>query len=150
MGKKEILNSMKIVILYLFLYYYYFFLWDIFFKELGFEVVDIGLIIKDIFDKGLKAVVVDICVFIKIFIGYVIEGFEKVDYVFVLRFVRIKKLEYFCLKFMGFLDIIEGMVEESKGRVILFIINEKNNENISLLKVYEIIIEMFGFFYREI
>jgi len=150
MGKKEILNSMKIAIPHSLLYYYYFPLWDTFFKELGFEVVDTGPTTKDILDKGSKAAVSDICAPIKIFTGHVIEGLKVADYVFVPRFARIKKPEYFCPKFMGLPDIIEGTVQESKGRVISPIINEKNNENISSPKIYEMLTEMFGFSYREI
>lgn len=53
-------------------------------------------------------------------------------------------------KVYGLPDIIEGTVQESKGRVISPIINEKNNENISSPKIYEMLTEMFGFSYREI
>lgn len=141
---------MKIAIPHSLLYYYYFPLWDTFFKELGFEVVDTGPTTKGILDKGSKAAVADICAPIKIFTGHVIEGLNVADYVFVPRFARIKKPEYFCPKFMGLPDIIEGTVEESKGRVISPIINEKNNENISSPKIYEMLTEMFGFSHREI
>ncbi|WAM34331.1 acyl-CoA dehydratase activase-related protein [Caldicellulosiruptor morganii] len=141
---------MKIAIPHALLYYYYFPLWDTLFKELGFEVVDTGITNKDILDKGSKAAVSDICAPIKIFTGHVIEGLEKADYVFVPRFARIKKPEYFCPKFMGLPDIIEGTVEGSSKRVISPIIYEKDNENISSPRIYNVLTEVFGFSHREL
>lgn len=141
---------MKIAIPHSLLYYYYFPLWDTLFSELGFEVVDTGITNKDLLDKGSKAAVADICAPIKIFTGHVIEGLKKADYVFVPRFASIKKPEYFCPKFMGLPDVIIGTVDGAENRIIAPIINEKNNENISSLKSYDVLIEMFGFSTREV
>ncbi|MEZ0537517.1 acyl-CoA dehydratase activase-related protein [Caldicellulosiruptoraceae bacterium PP1] len=140
---------MKIGIPQALLYYYYLPFWERLFTELGFEVYESGLTTKDILDNGSKAAVADICAPIKIYTGHVIDCLNNSDFVFIPRFSSIQKNEYFCPKFMGLPDIIVGTVENSEKKIISPIINDIS-EDICDPRSYDILIDKFGFSYREL
>lgn len=119
---------MKIGIPQSLLYGYYYPFWKTYFEELGIEVITTPATTKSIIDKGVKASVPEICVPIKVYIGHVITLLEqKVDYVFVPRFVSVKKDQYFCPKFMGLPDMIRHSMEGVEEKLLMPFINTKSD-----------------------
>ncbi|MFW5991943.1 MAG: acyl-CoA dehydratase activase-related protein [Halanaerobiaceae bacterium] len=88
------------------MYHYFFPAWDAFFKELGAEVVLSPETNKKIVDNGVRLAVDDICLPFKVYYGHIKELKDKVDYLFVPRFISLGKDNYVCPKFMGLPDII--------------------------------------------
>ncbi|SDK14524.1 acyl-CoA dehydratase activase-related protein [Natronincola ferrireducens] len=119
---------MKIGIPQSLLYSYYYPFWKTYFEELGLEVVTTPATTKTIIDKGVKASVPEICVPIKVYIGHVLTLLEKeVDYIFIPRFVAIKKDQFFCPKFMGLPDMIRHSIHGIEEKMIMPFINTKSD-----------------------
>ncbi|NLN16270.1 MAG: 2-hydroxyglutaryl-CoA dehydratase [Firmicutes bacterium] len=92
-------------------YYEYFPFWDVFFRELGFEVVSSPITTKAILDWGVKHTVSDACVPIKLVHGHVrYLAEEGVDLLFLPRMVRVAPKETFCPKFLGLPDLIQASI----------------------------------------
>ncbi|AOY76175.1 acyl-CoA dehydratase activase-related protein [Clostridium formicaceticum] len=126
---------MKIGIPQSLLYAYYYPFWKTYFEELGLEVVTTSPTTKDIIDQGVKASVPEICVPIKVYIGHVLMLLEKeVDYIFIPRFVSIKKGQFFCPKFMGLPDMIRHSIEGIEEKLIMPSIDTKNDNIASAFK----------------
>lgn len=88
-------------------YYTYFPLWQAFFTELGVETVVSEETNKAILDKGLKCVVDETCLPVKVFFGHAAQLSEKgVDFLFVPRMVSVEKKAYICPKLMGLPDML--------------------------------------------
>lgn len=92
-------------------YYQYFPLWDVFFKELGAEVVLSGSTNKKIFNDGVKACNDQTCIPVKTFFGHVISLKDKVDLLFIPRFTSISRNQYICPKFGGLPDMVRNTIE---------------------------------------
>lgn len=136
---------MKIGIPQSLLYAYYFPFWKTYFEELGFEVVVTPMTTKGIIDKGVKASVPELCVPIKIYLGHIITLLEQdVDYVFVPRFVSIRKGQFFCPKFMGLPDMIKYSFSGIEEKLISPTINTNSDNLGTSLKDFSIIEKMFG------
>ncbi|AKL94245.1 hypothetical protein CACET_c07350 [Clostridium aceticum] len=119
---------MKIGIPQSLLYAYYYPFWKTYFEELGLEVVTTSPTTKAIIDQGVKASVPEICVPIKVYIGHVITLLEEeVDYIFVPRFVSIKKGQFFCPKFMGLPDMIRHSIEGIEEKLIMPFVDTKSD-----------------------
>lgn len=94
------------------LFYYQFFpLWDVFFRELGAEVVLSEKTNKKIFDDGVKVCNNQTCIPVKTFFGHVISLKDKVDFLFIPRFTSISKNQYICPKFGGLPDMVRNTIE---------------------------------------
>lgn len=138
-------NKMKIGIPQSLLYAYYFPFWKIYFEQLGFEVVTTQMTTKGIIDKGVKVSVPEICVPIKIYLGHIITLLEQdVDYIFVPRFVSIRKGQYFCPKFMGLPDMVRYSLNDIEDKLICPSVDTKSDSIGTSIKDYKIIEEMFG------
>ncbi|MCC5911162.1 MAG: hypothetical protein JJT76_12065 [Clostridiaceae bacterium] len=119
---------MKIGIPQSLLYEYYYLFWKTYFEELGFEVVTTPPTTKGIIDKGVKLSVPEICVPIKVYIGHVATLLEEdVDYIFVPRFVSIKKGQFFCPKFMGLPDMLRYSIEGIEEKLLMPSISTKSD-----------------------
>ncbi|SET68029.1 Predicted nucleotide-binding protein, sugar kinase/HSP70/actin superfamily [Natronincola peptidivorans] len=119
---------MKIGIPQSLLYAYYYPFWKTYFEELGLEVVLTPATTKSIIDKGIKASVPEICVPIKVYLGHVITLLEQeVDWIFVPRFVSIKKGQFFCPKFMGLPDMIRHSMEGIEEKLIMPYIDTRSD-----------------------
>lgn len=95
--------------------YYYYPFWKTMFEELGFETVLSDDTNSAIIEKGSGVTVSELCVPIKIFNGHIVNLIEKqVDYIFVPRFVRMKK-EWYCPKFIGLGEIVDYSVDYGKS-----------------------------------
>lgn len=108
---------------------YYISFWKPFFKKLGAEVIISHETTKSILDKGVRKMVPEICVPMKIYAGHVIELLESnVDLVYIPRFVSVADKEAFCPKFMGLPDTLEAAIPELKGKMLTHsIISESDN-----------------------
>jgi predicted nucleotide-binding protein (sugar kinase/HSP70/actin superfamily) len=126
------------------LYYYYYPLWKTLFQELGHEVVLSGASNKTIVDSGIKKSVPEICVPIKVFNGHIQELInQKVDYIYIPRFVSIKKGETFCPKFLGLTDMVSATFPELEGKIISPKIETKR-EDIADFSLYKELISVLG------
>lgn len=88
------------------LYYKFKPFWEIFFTELGAEIIVSDPTNKRILDDGVKACVDEACLPIKLFCGHVLNIADRVDYILVPRFTSISKGEYVCPEFGGLPDMI--------------------------------------------
>ncbi|MFW6035577.1 MAG: acyl-CoA dehydratase activase-related protein [Halothermotrichaceae bacterium] len=94
------------------MYYYYFPSWKIFLKEMGLKVIVSPPTNKKILDNGVKIAVDDICLPFKVYYGHVLELLDKVDYLFVPRFISLGKNNYVCPKFMGLPDMLRSHIND--------------------------------------
>lgn len=110
---------MKIGIPNSLLYQYYISFWKPFFEELGFEVVISHMTTKTILDRGVRKMVPEICVPMKIYAGHVIELLNQdVDYIYVPRFVSITEHEAFCPKFMALPDMLKTAIPHCEEKLL--------------------------------
>lgn len=94
------------------LYYYdYYPLWDTYFKSLNIEVVPSIKTNKDILNLGIENCVDEACLPIKIFHGHVKYLEDKVDYIFVPKYVSLHKREYNCPKHLGIAHMVYHSVD---------------------------------------
>ncbi|MFW6022715.1 MAG: acyl-CoA dehydratase activase-related protein [Halanaerobiaceae bacterium] len=94
------------------MYHYYFPLWEKFFEELNLDVVLSPETNKKIMNQGIKLAVDDICLPFKAYYGHVLEIKDRVDYLFIPRFVSLGKHDYMCPKFMGLPDMIKANIDD--------------------------------------
>lgn len=92
-------------------FYYYFPLWKKFFENLGAEVVISPPTNKNILDSGVRCVVDEACLPVKIYYGHVIALKNQVDFIFSPRLVSVEKKAYICPKFMGLPDMISCNID---------------------------------------
>lgn len=110
---------MKIGIPKALLYYYYYPFWKSLFTNLGFEVIVSDKTNEKIINRGIKNSVSEICVPIKVFIGHIYNLLaQDVDYIYVPRFISIKKDITFCPKFLGLPDMIKHSLAEVEGKIL--------------------------------
>lgn len=89
-------------------YYYLFPLWDVFFRELGYQVILSPPTDKRMVDLGIQRTVDEVCYPVKIYYGHVASLLDKVDYLFLPRLVSIQRKSYICPKFMGLPDMLKA------------------------------------------
>lgn len=89
------------------LYYYdYFPLWKSFFDSLNIELVSSDKTTKDILNLGIENCVDEACLPVKIFHGHVVYLRDKVDYMFIPKYISLYKREYNCPKHLGIANMI--------------------------------------------
>ncbi len=93
------------------LYYDYYLLWKEFFNNLGIEVVTSPPTNKEILDRGVHTCVDEACLPIKVFHGHVDYLKDKVDYIFIPKFISIYRKEYCCPKHLGLPDMVKNSIE---------------------------------------
>jgi predicted nucleotide-binding protein (sugar kinase/HSP70/actin superfamily) len=92
------------------LFYRYFPLWESFFEGLGVEVVLSSPTTERTLQEGSRLLPGDLCLPIKIFFGHTIEIKEKVDFLFIPRYIRIEPEAYMCPKLMGLPDMVRAIL----------------------------------------
>ncbi len=80
-------------------------IWENFFKNIGCNVVISENTNKTILDYGVKHCSNETCLPVKVFHGHVYSLIDKVDYVFIPRYISVDKNEYTCPKFCGLPDM---------------------------------------------
>ncbi len=88
-------------------YYDYYILWEEFFKNLNTKVViSPPKTNKDILNRGISTCVDEACLPVKVFHGHVNYLKDKVDYIFIPKFISLYKREYCCPKHLGLPDMV--------------------------------------------
>lgn len=91
------------------IYHTYHPLWRTFYAALGAETIISPETNKAILNEGIKHVVDETCLPVKVFFGHVAYlSAQKVDYLFVPRMVSVEKKAYICPKFMGLPDMLKA------------------------------------------
>ncbi|WFA09444.1 acyl-CoA dehydratase activase-related protein [Tissierella sp. Yu-01] len=94
------------------LYYYdYYPLWKSYFNSLNIEVVSSTKTNKDILNLGIENCVDEACLPIKIFHGHVKYLEDKVDYIFIPKYVSLHKREYNCPKHLGIAHMVYHSID---------------------------------------
>lgn len=93
------------------LYYDYYLLWKDFFNNMDVEVVTSPRTNKDILNRGVQNCVDEACLPVKVFHGHVEHLKDKVDYIFVPKFISLYKREYCCPKHLGLADMVKHSIE---------------------------------------
>ncbi len=88
------------------LYYRYFPLWQTFFRELDCEVVLSTPTTEQMVNQGASIAVSDLCLPIKAYFGHVLSLKNRVDLLFVPRYISIEEDAYMCPKFLGLPDMV--------------------------------------------
>lgn len=133
-------------------YYDYYLLWEQFFKNLNVEVVLSPKSNKEILDKGVLSCVDEACFPVKVFHGHVEHLKNKVDYIFIPKFISLSKMEYCCPKHLGLPDMVKHSIEglpkiiaptinlrssmRSLKKSILYTGKYFTNSNYKILKAY--------------
>lgn len=95
------------------LYYKYYPFWESFLKGLECEIVMSGQTNQKILQNGIKRVIDESCLPVKVFCGHVLDLIERgVDYLFIPRIESVEKKHFVCTKFLGLPDIIRNCIEE--------------------------------------
>lgn len=91
------------------LYYYdYGLVWQLFFEQLGAEVVISPATTKKMLDEGNN--VDEVCLPVKTYLGHAAEISDNVDVLFIPRFISLKAKEYCCPKYLGLPDLVKSML----------------------------------------
>lgn len=104
--------SLRIGIPRALLYYRYFPLWNTFFRELGGRVVVSRPSTRKVLEEGFKYADDDVCIPIKMVFGHVLSIKDKVDYLFIPRFLSDSKKGYCCPMLAGLPEMIKYSVPE--------------------------------------
>ncbi len=94
------------------LFYDYYPLWKEFLNELGAEIVLSNKTNKSILDQGVSNCVDEACLPVKVFHGHVNELKDKVDYLFIPKFVSVYKKEFVCPKFLGLPEMVKNTIKD--------------------------------------
>ena len=93
-------------------YFKYFPLWQTFFESLGAKVVFSLPTNPLIVEQGIKSVVDEACLPVKVYFGHVQYLKDKVDYIFVPRLVSVERKEFTCPKFLGIPDMLKASIPD--------------------------------------
>ena len=117
---------MKICIPRSLLYHHYHELWDLFFEELGCEVIYSPKTTKSLLEQGKKHIVDESCLSMKIHMGHVDYLSGKCDYILVPYIDRYSKTDSLCANFYGIYDLAKTIFPND--RIIHYHIDEKRND----------------------
>lgn len=118
------------------LYYDYYSLWEAFFSTLGLEVVTSPNTNKDILDHGVLNCVDEACLPVKIYHGHVYYLKDKVDYLFIPKYISLSKREYNCPKHLGIADMISSYIDNLPTLIApKIIIKSKRDLNQSMYSI---------------
>ncbi len=112
------------------LYYEYFPVWESFFNSLNIEIIISPKTNVDILNAGIINSVDECCLPVKLFHGHVNYLKDKVDYIFVPKFISLHKKEYCCPKLLGLPD----MIKHSMSDLPIIIDPEINSDKRNSLK----------------
>jgi len=90
------------------MYHYYYPGWKEFFKYIDMDIIVSPETNKKILDEGVKRAVDDLCLPFKVYFGHIYYLMNKVDYLFVPRFISLGKNNNVCPKFMGLPDMLRA------------------------------------------
>lgn len=96
------------------LYHKYYKLWEVFFEELGCQVIVSAPTNKKILEKGVNLAIDESCLSLKIFLGHVDYLKDKADYIFIPHIVSLHKKEEICVKLIALYDIARNTFKNVK------------------------------------
>ncbi|MCD5396443.1 MAG: acyl-CoA dehydratase activase-related protein [Candidatus Pacebacteria bacterium] len=106
--------------------------WEVFFENLGFEVLLSPLTNKKIIEQGTKVADHETCFSVKVFEGHLLELEDKVDYIFLPRIKSLRKGYQSCPRFLGIPDIAKFLVS-NKILAPLIDLNKKSLKKTAFL-----------------
>lgn len=106
------------------LFYKYFPLWETFFSRLGAKVEYSVSTNKKLITKATALAENELCLPVKVFFGHVLDLKEKVDCLFIPRYVSVEKTAYTCPKFLGLPDLTRA-TDQSLPPILEPVINFK-------------------------
>jgi predicted nucleotide-binding protein (sugar kinase/HSP70/actin superfamily) len=109
-----LINKITIGIPKAFLYYKYKYLWEVFFRTLGFQVVTSDDSNKQILKDGIDCSIDEACLSSKMYMGHVYSLIGKVDYILIPRIASFGKNEVVCTKFNAMYDIVKNTFNNIK------------------------------------
>jgi predicted nucleotide-binding protein (sugar kinase/HSP70/actin superfamily) len=124
------------------LYYRYFPLWQTFFQELGCEVVLSTPTTEQMVNQGASIAVSDLCLPIKAYFGHILSLKDRVDLLFVPRYISIEEDAYMCPKFLGLPDMVLHTIQQLPP-LIDYPINYKGRKKMTEPLFYEKVGELF-------
>jgi predicted nucleotide-binding protein (sugar kinase/HSP70/actin superfamily) len=93
------------------LFYRYFPLWKAFFESLGIDVILSPPTTDATIRQGSRLLPGDLCLPVKIYFGHIESLREKVDFLFVPRYISIEPDAYMCPKLIGLPDMVQCTVD---------------------------------------
>jgi predicted nucleotide-binding protein (sugar kinase/HSP70/actin superfamily) len=93
------------------LFYRYFPLWETFFEALRIEVIVSTPTSEETIRKGSKLLPGDLCLPVKIYFGHIESIKEKVDFLFVPRYISVESDAYMCPKLIGLPDMVLSSID---------------------------------------
>ena len=140
MGRVKIMNKrMKIGLPRAFLYFKYKWLWNVFFTELGCDIVVSPETNKQILKDGVDNSIDESCLSSKIYMGHVYNLIDKVDYILIPRIVSFGKDEVVCTKFNAMYDIVNNTYKNVKILDYNIDVNNKQTELKAFMKMGKVI-----------
>ena len=107
------------------LYYHYHDLWEVFFKELGSEVIYSPNTNKQIIEQGKKWVIDESCLSMKIHMGHVDYLSGRCDYILIPYIDRYSEIDSLCANFFGIYDLADKLFPD---KIACYHIDLKNND----------------------
>jgi len=89
-------------------------LWKTFFRALGCQLVISPETNRQILDNGSRLAVDETCLAVKIYLGHIHHLLDRVDYLFIPRFVSINTGEKLCIKLLALGDIVRNIFETDR------------------------------------
>ena len=90
-----------------------------FFETLGQDIVISPKTSKEVFDKGARVMVPEMCAPVKIMAGHVIYLLNSdADYIYIPRFLTIEDGEAFCPKFMSLPDMLVSVIPDLEDKIL--------------------------------
>lgn len=135
--------SMKVGIPRGLLYYRYFPLWQTFLQELGCEVIVSSPTTKEMVSLGAGVAVSDLCLPIKAYFGHILSLRDRVDLLFVPRYISIEEDAYMCPKFLGLPDMVANTIQPLPP-LIDYSVNYKGKKKITESQFYKKVGKLFS------
>lgn len=110
------------------LFYDYYPMWEDFFDYLGVQIVISPKTNNTILNAGIINSVDEACLPVKLFHGHVDYLKDKVDYIFIPKFISIHKKEYCCPKLLGLPEMITHSIKDLP-RIISPIVDLNKDKN---------------------
>ena len=107
-------------------YYYYKDIWNVFFNELGIDVIVSPKTNKEIIDLGMKYSTDEMCLSIKNYIGHVAYLKDKCDYILIPRIDNYGDFNQTCTNFLSIYDYLNNILDIN---ILNYNINLNNNES---------------------
>jgi predicted nucleotide-binding protein (sugar kinase/HSP70/actin superfamily) len=121
------------------LYHMYAPMWTQFFRALGCRVVISPKTNRQILENGVRNSIDESCLAVKIYLGHIQYLADRVDYVFIPRYVSLFRDEKMCVKLFALADIVRNTFEHVN---LLELTVDRNNGDHEVLKFIDLGMKM--------